>query len=67
MRCKVSSKKASAAVSLFTLIIILLFANQACAQVSGATLTGTVRDPSGGFIQTFQSLSKTLPPMLSAR
>src|SRR5580692_2868990 len=50
MRCKVFSKKASVAVSIFTLFIILLLANQACAQVSGATLTGTVRDPSGGFI-----------------
>src|SRR3984893_14931477 len=52
MRCKVFSEKASVALSLFVLGIVL--ANQAYAQVSGGTLTGTVRDPSGGFIPNAQ-------------
>src|ERR1700732_3380261 len=60
MKCEVFSKKASVAVSIFTLVIILLLANQAYAQVSGATLTGAVRDPSGGFIPDAQVSVKDL-------
>ena len=60
MRWKVFTKQATVAVSIFTLAIIFLWANQAYAQVSGATLTGAVRDTSGAFIPNAQVSVKDL-------
>src|SRR4030088_2978480 len=55
MLTRLFGKKCILTVGIFTLVTIhILGAGQAYAQVSGATLTGTVRDPSGSFIQDAQ-------------
>jgi outer membrane receptor protein involved in Fe transport len=47
-------RNVSSALSVFVLAISLLCAGRAHAQVAGATLTGTVKDPSGGIIPNAQ-------------
>jgi len=55
MRLKPFAGKFAAAVWAFVIVAISILGNgQAFAQVAGATLTGTVKDPSGGFIPKAQ-------------
>src|SRR6266853_1216410 len=55
MRPKPCAGKSCAAVWVFVIVAIcMVWAGQAYAQVAGATLTGTVKDSSGGFIPNAQ-------------
>jgi hypothetical protein len=55
MRSRASAEKVSAVVAVLTLLAVsMVFASPACAQVSGATLTGTVKDSSGAVIPNAQ-------------
>src|SRR2546423_3850530 len=50
MRARFFPEGAGVVVSLIVLSILIVFAGQSYAQVVGATLSGTVMDPSGGVI-----------------
>jgi|SRR5579872_389961 len=59
------SKRDSVTLSVFVILVSsVLWTSQACAQVAGATLTGTVTDSSGSAIQTRKFPSPMWPPAL---